>query len=72
MMITSYYCLHDFTEQGVGKRGTQWAPVSWPELAQADSSTPLSMSIQIEIFSPQLDIYQVCTWGKTSGLKIEV
>lgn len=47
------------------------ALVSWSELAQADSNTPLSMSSQMEIFSLQLDIHQVCTWGETAGLKIE-
>lgn len=72
MTMTSYYYQRDLTEQGVGKRGIQWALVSWSELARADSNTPPSVSIQMEIFSLQLDNHQVCTCGETRGLEIEI
>lgn len=67
MTITSYYYQHDFTEQGARKRGTQWVLVSWSVLAQADSSTRLSVSIQMEIFSLQLDIHQVILGERHMG-----
>ena len=69
MTITSYYYKHDFTERGAGKIGTQWALVSWSELAQADSSTRLSVSIQMEIFSLQLDIHHVIHGERHMGWK---